>query len=105
MILKEKILLTSNPIALSTDGASIMIGCKNGLVSLFKKDKPFVTSEHCASHRLALASSQAANSAPYLVMYQTILTKIYKYYKYLPKISNVHRNSQNVLGSNLLKFK
>ena len=97
MILKKKDFPKSNLIALSTDGASTMIGCK--------KDKPFITSEHCASHRLALASSQAANSAPYLVMYQTILTKIYKYYKYLPKISNVHRNSQNVLGSNLLKFK
>ena len=62
MILKEKDLPIINLIALSIDGVSTMIRRKNGLVTLFIKDNSFIISEYCASHRLALASSQAANS-------------------------------------------
>lgn len=55
-----------------------MVGCKSGLISLFKKENPFIISEHCAAQRLALVCGQAANSVSYLVKYQTIINEIYK---------------------------
>jgi len=63
-VLNEKGLPISSLIALSTDRASTMIGCRGGLVTLCKNENPFIISEHCAAHRLALASGQAADSVP-----------------------------------------
>lgn len=34
---------------LQTSGLLSVVGCKSGLVSLFKKENPFIISEHCAT--------------------------------------------------------
>ena len=59
-----------------------MTGSKNGVVALIKKqDSPFVLGVHCIAHRLALCSSQAAESVPYLKSYQQILSDIFYHFK------------------------
>ena len=72
-------------IALATDGASVMTGVKTGVTTRFKADNPFLFATHCLAHRLALASSQAADKVKYLVKYQSVVNVIYKYFEQSPK--------------------
>ena len=69
-ILEEKGLDRECLISLGTDGASTMVGKRSGVTTRFKNVNPFILSTHCASHRLAIVSSQAANKIPCLVKYQ-----------------------------------
>ena len=72
-------------IALATDGASVMTGVETGVTTRFKADNPFLFATHCLAHRLALASSQAADKVKYLVKYQSVVNVIYKYFEQSPK--------------------
>ncbi|XP_070573021.1 zinc finger protein 862-like [Ptychodera flava] len=103
-ILKEKGLLLSNLISLGTDGASVMTGKRQGLTTRFKKDNPFILSQHCAAHKLALASGQAADCVPYLVKYQALVNDLYKYYHYSPKNQNKLATAQESVGDRKLKY-
>ena len=48
------------------DGASMMMGIRNGVVARLKnKVNPFILSIYCVAHRTNLASLDAANSASY----------------------------------------
>ena len=46
---------------LGSDGASVMLVRNNGVLKLLKDRVPFLVSNHCIAHRLALACGQAAN--------------------------------------------
>jgi len=41
---------------IGTDGASTMLGCRNGVVAQLKRIRPSAVGVHCAAHRLNLAS-------------------------------------------------
>ncbi len=43
-----------------SDGASVMIGCRNGVATKLLPYDEQMLSVHCICHRLALASGQAA---------------------------------------------
>ena len=75
----EARLANSNLQGIGTDGASTMIGCKNGVVTRFKNLVPSAISEHCAVHRLNLASSHASNSVPCVKKY--IICQLFDYLK------------------------
>ncbi|XP_070549146.1 zinc finger protein 862-like [Ptychodera flava] len=76
----------NNLVALATDGATVMTGTKSGVATRFKKSvNPFMLSNHCLAHRLALASGNAADSVKYLVKYQEIVNSIFKYFHFSPK--------------------
>ncbi|CAI7895321.1 unnamed protein product [Closterium sp. NIES-54] len=47
---------------ISTDGASVMVGSKNGLVARLRTRIPHLVSCHCIAHREALAAKDAAES-------------------------------------------
>ncbi|CAI7869589.1 unnamed protein product [Closterium sp. NIES-54] len=49
---------------ISTDGASVMVGSKNGLVARLRTRIPHLVSCHCIAHREALAAKDAAESLP-----------------------------------------
>ena len=49
---------------IGTDGASTMLGCRNGVVAQLKRIRPSAIGVHCAAHRLNLASSQAGDAVP-----------------------------------------
>ena len=49
-----------------SDGAAVMVGRRSGVATQLKEHNPELVSLHCGAHRLALASSQAAQHVPYL---------------------------------------
>ena len=63
--LKDDIKIDMSKIrGIGTDGASTMMGCRNGVVAQLKRITPSTIGVHCAPHRLNLASSQAGESIP-----------------------------------------
>ena len=48
---------------IGTDGAATMTGCCTGVIVRLKEMNPCAIGEHCAAHRLNLASSQAAEKS------------------------------------------
>lgn len=89
---------------LGTDGARNMTGCKKGVATLFKSQSKQIIGIHCSAHRLALASGQAANSVLYLVKFQDILNRIFKYFHYSPKNTAFLKEVQDMLDVPEKKF-
>ena len=65
---------------IGTDGASTMIGCRNGVVARLKETAPSAIGVHCAAHRLNLASSQAGDAIPYVKKFNNILRQLFDYF-------------------------
>ncbi|CAI7853363.1 unnamed protein product [Closterium sp. NIES-53] len=59
--------------AISTDGASVMIGKNNGVVARLRMRIPHLASTQCVAHREALAASDAADAVPELYMVDDII--------------------------------
>ena len=55
-------LSTDKLIGLATDGASVMVGRKNGLGAKLKDVNPRLISVHCICHKLALACTDAKDN-------------------------------------------
>ena len=68
-------------IALGSDGASVMTGNKKGVTGLMHRQSPHMVNIHCIAHRLALCTSQAADSVPAMKEYQECLTSLFYYFK------------------------
>jgi len=88
--------------SLATDGPSVMRGIRAGVAALLKMCNPHLLSVHCVSHRLALASSQAAAEFNYLVKYQDILKRVHSYFEKSP--ANTKRLKQAQNQSKVLKL-
>ena len=65
----------SNEIHFGSDGASNMTGYKSGVATRFKKINPFMSSNHCVSHRLHLAGKDASDKVTYFLDH--IIDKIF----------------------------
>ena len=102
----EKLCLSpSKVMGLGTDGAKVMTGTGKGLTGYMLRDNPMLVNYHCIAHRLALVTSQAANSIPYLVDYQRTLTGIFYFFKASAnRVSKLH-DIQTVLEEPNLKIK
>ena len=61
-------------------GASVMTGCKEGVPTQLKCLNKIIISIHCVAHRLALATSQASQSIPYLCRLKEILAGLFHFY-------------------------
>ena len=70
--------------AVGSDGASVMLGRKNGVAALLKQSVPHLIANHCVAHRLALASSQAAGAISYVKKFKAIVEQLYRFYQYNP---------------------
>ncbi|XP_065831995.1 zinc finger protein 862-like [Oscarella lobularis] len=70
----------SKIVGIGTDGASVMIGCRNGVVKRMQNVCKAAVGIHCAAHRLNLASTQAANSVPYVKKFNSVLRQLFDYY-------------------------
>nr|XP_006818252.1 PREDICTED: zinc finger protein 862-like [Saccoglossus kowalevskii] len=90
-------------VGIGTDGAAVMTGKNNGVV---KKLQEFATTAigiHCSAHRLQLASCQAANAAPFVKKFHTILRQLYDYYdNSAVRMAGLHA-VQTALGEKVLK--
>lgn len=72
-------------ISTGTDGTSLMMGRKGGVVSLIKQDAPQVIGIHCVAHNLELAFSDTLKSNKTMMSIRDLLNGCWKHYKYSPK--------------------
>ncbi|CAI7818639.1 unnamed protein product [Closterium sp. NIES-54] len=64
---------------MSTDGASVMMGSKNGLVARLRLRIPHLVSSHCIAHREALAAKDAADAFPEFNMVDGLIRQVAEY--------------------------
>ena len=64
-------------IVVLTDGASSMVGCENGFVTLLNNGIPDLTVTHCIAHHEALAASNASKKIPVFSFVEKIVNKVY----------------------------
>ena len=59
-----------------------MTGHKSGVIARLCEDQPYVLNIHCMAHKLALCTSQAAESVIFLKKYKEALTNLFYYFKH-----------------------
>ena len=97
-------LLLSNCFGLCTDGASVMTGEVGGLAGLLKRKNPYLVSVHCTAHRLALATSQAADKVSYLKRYTKCIGAIYSHFSRSASRLHSLREIQDVINDPKLAY-
>ncbi|XP_052249683.1 zinc finger protein 862-like [Dreissena polymorpha] len=102
--LKTKGLDISKMVGIGTDGASVMTGRTGGVVKLLQEHSPSLIGVHCAAHREALATSQAAKHIPDMNEYSRTIMNIFKYFKNSALRSNRLRTIQILLMLPELKY-
>ncbi|XP_033103941.1 zinc finger protein 862-like, partial [Anneissia japonica] len=96
--------LPKNMCALGSDGAAVMVGSRNGVAAKLKEQVPRLLNNHCVAHRLALASSQAANHIPYLKKFKAIVEQLYRFYNYSPvRTASLHEIQRRDLDYTVVK--
>ncbi|KAK6167148.1 hypothetical protein SNE40_021245 [Patella caerulea] len=93
-----------NLVGMSTDGASVMTGRKNGVVVKLREHSPGLISVHCSAHRCALAASQAASTIPQLEEYSRTLSSIFFFFSQSAPRTNRMKYIQKVLEQPQLKY-
>ncbi|CAH3168645.1 unnamed protein product [Porites lobata] len=80
-------LSTKKLIGLATDGASVMVGRKNGLAAKLKEVNHRLVSVHCICHNLALACTDAKDDAnlKFIKEVETVVTQLWKLFENSPK--------------------
>ncbi|XP_052242375.1 zinc finger protein 862-like [Dreissena polymorpha] len=66
----------------ASDGPSVMVGNKNGVVAQIQRDNPRVIPVHCINHLLQLAVSKAFSSVTEIDAIDELLTALWKYYHF-----------------------
>ena len=92
-------------VSLETDGAKVMSGEGKGVYGFLKLLNPFSLWIHCIAHRLALCTSQAAQSMDYLNSFQEWMTSLFYYFKASPTKEKELHKIQEVLNHPVLKVK
>lgn len=91
----------------TSDGASAMVGSKEGVATKLKEKKENIIAINCINNRLALASKDSFESDKRFMKIDEIMTSTYKYYKYSLYQTNRLLNAQNLFcnekGNTILK--
>ncbi|XP_060606407.1 zinc finger protein 862-like [Ruditapes philippinarum] len=95
----------SNVMFFGSDGAAVMTGKKSGVSARLSSDQPLIVNIHCVAHKLALCTSQAAESIPYLKKYKEILTNIFYHFKHSSLRTANLSKIESVLNDKQLKIK
>ena len=86
--------------AFGSDGASVMLGCNNGVaVQLARTFNIFLLVAHCIAHRNALAAAHACASIPLAAWLEAQLRDILHFHGHSGKRKSVLRNIQEQLGA------
>ena len=103
--MESKVLVPmKNVSGFGSDGASVMTGRKKGVTGQLLRQNPAMINVHCVAHRLALCSSQAANSVEYLKSYQAVITGLFYHFKRsATRVENV-KEIQDLLNEPQLKY-
>ena len=84
--------------------AAVMIGAHAGGTTLLKQKCPWLISNHCVAHCLALAAAQGAEEVPYVKKFKAILSQLYHFYDYSPVRTAGLREIQEVLNDPRVKL-
>ena len=88
-LLKEELLSSQLDIkdvmGLAKDGASVMVGTREGVASKLKRDNPCIIAIHCVCHRLALACTDSNEYTKYIQDVSDILRQMWKHFENSPK--------------------
>ena len=95
----------SKVMGFGSDGAKAMTGTKEGVTGHLLRVNPMLLNYHCIAHRLALVSSQAVDSVPYLKEYQDILTGLFYFFKGSANRNEKLKDIQSLLDEPTLKVK
>ena len=88
-----------------SDGASVMVGRSSGVATRLKSHNVEMISIHCGAHRLALASSQAADSITYLKWFDSHLIALFYYFKNSAVREAALHQIQEVMDEPVLRLK
>lgn len=88
-----------------SDGASVMTGRRTGVAKRLKGHNPEMVSLHCGAHRLALASSQAAQHVSYMKTFDAHLVALYYHFKNSSVREAALHEIQEIMGEPVLCLK
>ena len=103
--IEERNIPMSKVMGFGGDGAKAMTGRKEGVTGHLIRVNPMLLNYHCIAHRLALVSSQAADSNPYMKEYQEILTGMFYFFKGSANRNEKLKQVQELLDEPALKVK
>lgn len=104
-LLIEKNLDGRKLVAVCTDGAAVMTGCRNGVVQKLREEyNSELVGVHCTAHRLALSASDAARSVEQVKKFQEDLRGIFVFFSNSAVRSNKLHELQRQLDEQQLKF-
>ena len=89
-------------VALGSDGASVMLGKKNGVIALLQQEKSNVIGIHCCGHRLELAYKDALKVSPLAEKVATLLSGLYYFYRNSALNRTNLKGAYNYLGLKIL---
>ncbi|KAJ8300973.1 hypothetical protein KUTeg_022492 [Tegillarca granosa] len=95
----------TNLTGIATDGASVMVGCRGGVVTRLREVTKCLLATHCIAHRLALGTRSAADQVRYFVKFQEVINGIYKYFAYSSRNMARLEVMQGVLSGNGTRVK
>ena len=101
---REHLDIQNKLVAFGSDGAAVMIAAHSGVATLLKHICPWMISNHCVAHRLALAAGQAAEEVAYIKKFKAIISQLYRFYDFSAVRRAGLRGIQEVLNNPKLKL-
>lgn len=101
--LQQKSLPINNLKGLSTDGAAVMLGKKNGLGALLKNDAPDLVVVHCICHKLALACTDTCAQLKKIKTVEVEVTQLWRVFDNSPKKLSVYLKIQQQINHITMK--
>ena len=96
---------TSLIFSFGSDGAAVMTGRRAGVAVRLRVHNPEMVSLHCGAHRLALASSQAAQHLTYMKTFDSHLVTLYYHFTKSPVREAALHEIQQVMEEPVLCLK
>ena len=91
----------SKLVAMGSDGASVMLGKKSGVLALLKEQQPSLIGIHCSAHRPELCYKDAMKKVPMAEKVLTLLTGLYYMYRNSPLNRTYLKNAFRCLSINI----
>lgn len=91
-------------IAITCDGAAVLMGKNNGVIKLFEEVCPSLIVWHCANHRLELAVRDSIKAVAGIDRFKRFIDKIYALYSASPKNARDLSECAKSLNIQLIKI-
>lgn len=91
--------------SLGTDGASVMLGKKEGVGAKLAQQCQSLITVHCNNHRLALAARDSFKGIPEMLKIEELLSGLYNFFHWSPNRSNSLRAVQEAFNEAPLAVK